>query len=112
ALGAEDLASPYSIAWDTTTATNGSHTLTAVARDAAGNNTTSAAVTVTVNNDTTPPVISAVTASSITTSGATISWTTDEASDSQVDYGLTTAYGTSSALNGSLVTSHSVVLSG
>ena len=28
-LGAEDLASPYSVSWNTTTATNGTHTLTA-----------------------------------------------------------------------------------
>ncbi|HYR86499.1 MAG TPA: Ig-like domain-containing protein [Terriglobia bacterium] len=57
-LGAEDTAAPYSVAWDTTTATNASHTLTAVARDAAGNQATSAAVTVTVFNDTTPPTVS------------------------------------------------------
>src|SRR5438552_3097473 len=50
ALGAEDTAAPYSISWDTSTATNGSHALTARARDAAGNQTTSAAVTVTVSN--------------------------------------------------------------
>jgi len=49
-LGTEDTAGPYTKTWDTTTVTNGSHTLTAVARDAAGNRTTSAAVTVTVNN--------------------------------------------------------------
>ena len=49
-LGSEDLTSPYSISWDTTTASNASHTLTARARDFAGNVTTSAAVTVTVNN--------------------------------------------------------------
>jgi subtilase family serine protease len=49
-LGAEDTTSPYSVTWNTTTASNGSHTLTAVARDAAGNTTTSVAVTVTVNN--------------------------------------------------------------
>src|SRR5207247_709157 len=89
ALGAEDLTAPYAVSWATTTATNGSHTLTAVARDAAGNQTTSAAVTVTVANDTTPPVIASVAASAITTSSATVSWTTDEASDAQVDYGLT-----------------------
>jgi hypothetical protein len=52
ATGAEDTTSPYSAAWDTTTATTGSHTLTAVARDAAGNTATSAPVTVTVS---TPP---------------------------------------------------------
>src|SRR5712691_3095442 len=28
-LGAEDLSAPYSVSWDTTTASNGSHTLTA-----------------------------------------------------------------------------------
>jgi hypothetical protein len=50
ALGAEDVASPYSVPWDTATATGGVHTLTAVARDAAGNQTTSAAVSITVNN--------------------------------------------------------------
>ena len=49
-LGAEDTTSPYSVAWNSTTATNGSHTLTAVARDAAGNTTTSAGVSATVNN--------------------------------------------------------------
>jgi hypothetical protein len=36
--------------WNPTTATNASRTLTAVARDAAGNTTTSAGVSVTVNN--------------------------------------------------------------
>ena len=51
-LGAEDTTAPYSVPWDTTAATNGSHSLTARARDAAGNTTTSAAVTVTVANGT------------------------------------------------------------
>ena len=36
--------------WDTTTGPNGSHDLTAVATDVAGNETTSAVVTVTVSN--------------------------------------------------------------
>ena len=49
-LGTEDVASPYSISWNTATATNGNHTLTARARDAAGNTTTSAGVVVSVNN--------------------------------------------------------------
>ena len=49
-LGAEDTAAPYSISWNTTPVTNGSHTLTAVARDAAGNTATSGPVTVTVTN--------------------------------------------------------------
>jgi hypothetical protein len=48
--GSEDTTAPFSISWNSTTATNGSHTLTAVARDAAGNTRTSSGVTVTVNN--------------------------------------------------------------
>jgi hypothetical protein len=112
ALGAEDTTGPYSASWNTAGAANGSHTLTAVARDAAGNRTTSAPVTVTVNNDTTPPVISAVTWRTVTPSGATVTWTTNEASDSQVDFGLTTAYGSTSALDGALVTAHTVSLTG
>jgi hypothetical protein len=49
-LGAEDTAAPYELAWDTAGVPNGSHTLTAVARAAAGNSATSAPVTVTVAN--------------------------------------------------------------
>lgn len=49
-LGTEDTTSPYSITWDTTQTTNGSHTLTAVARDAAGNLSTSTSRTVYVSN--------------------------------------------------------------
>mgnify|MGYP001591367620 CR=1 FL=1 len=44
---------PYSAAWNTTTATNGAHSLTTRAFDAAGNVGTSAAVSITVNNNTT-----------------------------------------------------------
>jgi hypothetical protein len=56
-LGAEVTASPYSLAWNTITTVSGAHTLTAVARDPAGNRTTSATVTVTVANDTSPPTV-------------------------------------------------------
>ena len=55
ALGAEDTSAPYSVAWNTGAAANGSHTLRAAARDAAGNVATSAAVTVTVSNSAPPP---------------------------------------------------------
>jgi hypothetical protein len=51
-LGAEDTTSPYSITWNSTAASNGPHSLTAVARDAAGNTTTSTAVSVTVSGGT------------------------------------------------------------
>src|SRR5206468_2367825 len=45
-------------------------------------------------------------------SSGTISWTTNEASDSQVEYGTSTAYGSLTPLNSSMVTSHSEALSG
>jgi hypothetical protein len=71
-LGAEDTAAPYSVSWNTTTAGNGSHSLTAVARDAAGNRTTSAPVTVTVLNDTSAPTVSITSPSSGATVGGII----------------------------------------
>jgi hypothetical protein len=49
-IGSEKTTGPYSASWDTTTSANGSHTLTAVARDAAGNTTTSPGLSVTVSN--------------------------------------------------------------
>jgi hypothetical protein len=62
--------------------------------------------------DTTAPVISAVGASSITSTGATISWSTDEASDTQVEYGTTTGYGSTTTLDASMTVSHSQALGG
>jgi hypothetical protein len=49
-LGTEDTTPPYSMVWSTTAAANGSHALSARARDAGGNQTTSAAVSITVAN--------------------------------------------------------------
>ena len=49
-LGAADTTSPYGVTWNSTTATNGTHALTAVAKDAAGNTKTATSVSVTVNN--------------------------------------------------------------
>ncbi|HJR98821.1 MAG TPA: DNRLRE domain-containing protein [Actinomycetota bacterium] len=52
-----DATAPYVIPWDSSSAANGAHELTAVARDAAGNAGTSQPVTVLVDNvpDTAPP---------------------------------------------------------
>src|SRR5438309_6759341 len=74
-LGAEDTTAPYSVPWDTTTAGNGSHTLTAVARDSLGVLWTSDPVTVTVFNDTTPPAVSITSPASGTIVAGTISVT-------------------------------------
>ncbi len=53
-LGTEDTTAPYSMSWNTTSTSNGSHTLTAVARDAAGNSDVQA-VAVTVYEHGPPP---------------------------------------------------------
>jgi len=62
--------------------------------------------------DTTPPVISGISVSSIDDTNTTINWTTNEPATSQVEYGRTTSYDSISALNTTLVTSHSIMLSG
>lgn len=201
-LGSEDTTSPYSISWNTTTATSGTHTLQARARDTSGNTATTQAISVVVDNvaptgtvvinnnatatnnatvtlaltasdtqgsvtqmrfsndgttysaaetyataktwtlaggdgtktvyvqfqdaagnwssaatdtivlDTTAPSITAITTTVITSSSVTIAWTTNEPSTSQIDYGPTTAYGTTTPLDTALVTSHSVTLNG
>src|SRR5207244_3634568 len=49
-LGSEVTAAPYSTTWNSTLANSGSHALTAVGRDTAGNQAVSAALTVTVAN--------------------------------------------------------------
>lgn len=81
--------------------------------DAAGNATTSPATTgapaTFATPDTTPPAVTAVAASGSGTS-ATVTWTTDETSTSVVQYGTTTALG--STASGASGTAHSVALSG
>lgn len=47
--GLEDTNTPYAVMWNAATVGSGTHTLTAVARDASGNTTTSAASAVTVS---------------------------------------------------------------
>lgn len=59
--------------------------------------------------DTTAPVVSGVTATP-TGSTATVTWTTDESATSVVDYGTTSALG--SSVTGTVGTSHSVTLTG
>jgi hypothetical protein len=66
------------------------------------------------DDDTTPPVISDIDVINIGTSTATITWTTDEESDSTVEYAdenLATASTTTVIIDGSMVTSHSTELS-
>ncbi len=105
---------------DTTLVTAHSQTITAllpattynyrvVSKDASGNAASSGNNTFTTNiiPDTTPPVISAIISSNITNSSAVITWATNETATSKVEYGTTTAYGSSTLLNATLVTAHS-----
>ena len=81
-------------------------------KDVAGNLATSTDYTLTTlaPADTTAPVISGVSASAITQTSAAINWTTDEASDSQVEYGTTTAYGFMTTLAPVTTTAHQIAL--
>jgi phosphatidylserine/phosphatidylglycerophosphate/cardiolipin synthase-like enzyme len=89
-LGAEDRSAPFTLAWDTTSASNGPHTLTAVARDSAGNSATSPAVMVTVSNgaappDTVPPTVTLTSPAG----GATVSGTTTVSANASDNVGVT-----------------------
>lgn len=113
-IGDEDMNSPYSINWDSTLVADGSYTLTATARDAAGNTATTSAITVTVDN--TAPTVSidsdTVSLSAGTTS-AELSLTTNESSICKYATVAGTAYGsmtdTLTTVNG---LTHSTTLTG
>lgn len=84
-----------------------------VSRDGAGNLSVSTDRTFTTPTaDVMAPVISAVATVSVTGASATVTWVTNEAATTQVQYGTTTAYGATTALNSSLLTTHSQALTG
>ena len=56
AVGPQDTTSPYNYSLVTTTLTNATHTITAVASDTSGNTTTSAAISFTVSNSSSKPI--------------------------------------------------------
>jgi hypothetical protein len=66
--------------------------------------------------DTAPPVISSLAVNGISGSAATVQWTTDKPSDASVEYGTTSAYGGTGALEPSgvaaLSTTHDVPIDG
>lgn len=59
-----------------------------------------------------PPVISGVTARAAAPSGVIVEWTTDQAADTEVDFGPTEAYGNTSVLNSPPAMSHALILGG
>jgi len=62
--------------------------------------------------DTTPPTISNVSVSTVSDTKATITWTTNELSTSQVIYGTTDSYGSQTEEDTTLTYQHSVTLTG
>ncbi|HVR62907.1 MAG TPA: LamG-like jellyroll fold domain-containing protein [Polyangia bacterium] len=95
-------------AW-TLTSGDGPKTVYVQFKDTAGN--WSGSFSDTIMLDTVPPELSAVTATSLTASSATITWVTSQPATSTVNEGTTTSYGTDASSSG-LATSHSVLLSG
>jgi len=59
-----------------------------------------------------PLTISGVQAATPTSSGFQVSWSTNLAANSAVDYGTTASYGSSTQTNGAMVTSHQVAVTG
>src|SRR5262245_37532651 len=56
--------------------------------------------------------ISSVAVANVTANSAQISWSTNVPGDSQIDYGPSSSYGSSTPLNTGMVTAHSVSLQG
>jgi hypothetical protein len=85
-----------------------------ISKDAAGNQSVSGdnAFTTASSDPPPAPVISGLGAGNITTSSATITWATDVPADSQVEYGTTTTYGSSTVLDQAVVVTHSQTLNG
>ncbi|MFC8682213.1 DUF4082 domain-containing protein [Microbacterium ureisolvens] len=63
-------------------------------------------------SDTVAPVISAVSASGVTQTSATIAWTTNEAASTQINFGTTSAYGKTTTLDSTMATAHRQTISG
>jgi cytochrome c biogenesis protein CcmG/thiol:disulfide interchange protein DsbE len=92
---------------------NTAYHFTATSTDAKGNqaiaegdlNTLAQAATTTLT-------ISGIQVSNITDLSATIGWVTDKAATSQVEYGTTNAYGSTTTLDQKLTASHSITLTG
>ncbi|MBI5197013.1 MAG: fibronectin type III domain-containing protein [Nitrospirae bacterium] len=85
-----------------------------ISQDQAGNTSISgdSSVTTIAPPDLTPPSITGIGTTNLSDTGATVVWGTDEPATTQIEYGLTTAYGQSSSLDNAQVTTHSVALSG
>jgi uncharacterized protein (TIGR03790 family) len=110
--GPEFSAPPYTASFDTTPADNGPILLTVRARDSSGATLISDPVPIILFNDasSSPPAISGVSAASVAARSATVTWSTNINSDSQVEYGTDSGYGFSTPVDSTITTSHQVTL--
>lgn len=99
----------WSVVWDTTSVFDGDYTITATATDTTSQTATDS-VSVTVDN--TAPVIGNIAVGNLTATSADISWGTNEAADSLVEYGTSSGDYIASESNANLVFNHKVSLTG
>lgn len=97
---------PYQATLSTWGVALGSHTLTATAVDAS-NFQSSHTIHVLVVPDTHPPLLSNVNVT-VVNNDVRFTWTTDEPSDSQVEYGTSPLYGITTPLQSAMNTTHQV----
>ncbi|MFH0890438.1 MAG: fibronectin type III domain-containing protein [Candidatus Liptonbacteria bacterium] len=88
----------------------GNRTYTLICTNSAGSGSASVSVVVS-SGDTTPPVVSSVSASSITSSSAVITWITNEPATGFVNYGSNSQNWAVTPTDTSYITSHSITLS-
>jgi len=111
-IGSETTSSStiFSENWDSTATSSGSYSIIAVARDTSNNYTTSSpAINFTVlNSGETPTLVSSV----VSATSTRITWTTSVAASSQVFFGPSTFYGSSTSRidTSPMVTNHSVMI--
>jgi hypothetical protein len=99
-VGAEDTSAPFQVSWNTASVANGTHTVRAMARDAAGNTATSGTIAVTVNNtsasnDTSAPTVSITSPGN----GATVSGTVSVSAAASDNVGVSSVQFTLNGVN-------------
>ncbi len=76
------------------------------------NTLTTLYLSISIKNDITPPVISSVTASTVSDTQATVTWTTNELSTSQVSYGASSSYSSQTNKDPNPTYQHSATITG
>jgi hypothetical protein len=110
-VGLPIIAAPYRTTWDTAGANpNLAHLITARATDMLGRSGASGLVSVQVDNG--PDISNVQISRGLTASSLRVTWSTDVLADGQVEFGPTTAYGSTTPTNPRLDWSHETQLTG